>query len=205
MGRKKAREVLGCARLPESESPDLDSGVFHKFVKMDYVPVDPSDDKDLAETSPSFVVSVYTKVGEKKVVSGRAEILLASLCGYKNLNGEAVLRRPHHAAVGHDNKTAARTHPSSFRGPASERILGFDDRELFNCPVAAVDKVIPLLEDGPILSAKSHQRGGLARDAGKGGEMRLRALFVPDRVADALGVRLAIKVSAGDRNGVVGP
>lgn len=198
MGRKKAREVLGCARLPETDSPDLDSGVFHKFLKMDYIPVDPLEDRDLADMSPSFVVSVYTKVREKKVFSGRAEILLASLCGYKNLNGEAVLRHPRHhprSVVSDKFKTTGGTNPPSFRVPGSERVSGVDDADFFRCPVAAVDKAIPLLEDGPNLLTQGHRGAGIARGAGRGGEMRLRALYVPDSLADALGVRPAIKVS----------
>ncbi|CAM9425194.1 unnamed protein product [Scytosiphon promiscuus] len=196
VGRKKAREVLGCARLPETGSPDLDIGVLHKFLKMDYFPVDCSEDRDLAEMSPSFVVSVYTKVGEKKVVSGRAEILLASLCGYKNLNGEAVLRNPRHtprADVSPDQKSTGRTHRPSSRRSDSQRGLAFDEAELSNCPVAAVDKAIPLLEDDPSLRARTHRGAGTARCAGTGGVMTLRALFVPDRLVDALGVRPAIK------------
>lgn len=184
VGRKKARDVLGCARLPESHNPDLDSGIFHKFVKMDFAEVAPCEDRDLAEASPSFLVSVYTKLGEKKLVSGRAEILLASLCGYKNRNGEAVLR------FSCPNATVGGTRPAARRGSGKDtRTLGFDEADGFSCPVAAVDKVIPLLED-EYTSAGGWRLGS----RGRGGELRLRALYVPDRFADALGVRSAIKV-----------
>lgn len=206
VGRKKARDVLGCARVPESDNPDLDSGVFHKFLKMDFAEVAPSQDSNLAEASPSFVVSVYTRVGEKKIVSGRAEILLASLCGYKNLSGEAVLRRPHHGgtAVGlnsdsarhNDNTTGGGTCPAVFRGSRNDRALDFDYAEAFSCPVAAVDKVIPLLEDGTSTYDGTNGGGGHNRSGGRGGKLRLRALYVPDTLADALGVRSAIKVRA---------
>lgn len=181
VGRKKARDVLGCARLPEPHNPDLDSGIFHKFVKMDFAEVAPRDDEDLAETSPSFLVSVYTRLGEKKIVSGRAEIVLASLCGYKHRNGEAVLRFSHPDP----NTTGGRTRPAALGGANK----GFDGVEGFSCPVAAVDKVIPLLED-----EYTNAGGWRLGSRGRGGELRLRALYVPDRFADALGVRSAVKV-----------
>lgn len=212
-GRKKARDVLGCARVPESDNPDLDSGVFHKFLKMDFAEITPSQDRDLAEASPSFLVSVYTRVGEKKIVSGRAEILLASLCGYKNLCGEAIFRRrrrPHHqqhrgAAEVDFNNTSARhndaaaaggnTRPDMFRGSGGDGAVGFDDAEAFSCPVAAVDKVIPLLGDrSSTYDGQKNGDGGHTCTGGRGGELRLRALYVPDTMADALGVRSAIKV-----------
>eukprot|EP00903_Cladosiphon_okamuranus_P018068 g16627.t1 len=186
VGRKKARNVLGCARVPESDNPDLDTGVFHKFLKMDFAEVAPCEDRDLAETSPSLTVSVYTKLGENKVVSGRAEVLLASLCGYKNLNGEAVLRLApprHHEDTGHALRRAS----------GNERRVGFDESNAYPCPVVAVDKTIPLLEDGNnSLGRSDGETGDLGKD-GRGGELRLRALYVPDRLADALGVRSAIK------------
>lgn len=205
MGRKKARDVLGCARLPESDNPDLDTGVFHKFLKMDYAEVVPSQDRNLAEASPTFLVSVHTRVGEKKIVSGRAEILLASLCGYKNLSGEAVFRHTHHggAAGGLNsssarhkhNSTAGGTHLNGFRRSGNDRILTVDDKETFSCPVAAVDKVIPLLEDQASIYDGTSGGGGYTRTGGRGGELRLRALYVPDTLADGLGVRSAIKVT----------
>lgn len=205
VGRKKARDVLGCARVPESDNPDLDSGVFHKFLKMDFSEVVPSEDRDLAEASPSLLVSVYTRVGEKKTVSGRAEILLASLCGYKNLCGEAVFRRRHHhrgAAVDHNNTstrhkhttTAGSTLPAVVHGSGDERVFGFDGAEAFSCPVAAVDKVIPLLGDRANTDGGKNGGGDNYCTGGRGGEIRLRALYVPDTLADALGVRSAIKV-----------
>lgn len=203
-GRKKAKEVLGCARVPESDNPDLDTGVFHKFLKMDFVKVAPCEDRDLAEASPSIVVSVYTKLGEKKVVSGRAELLLASLCGYKNLNGEAVLRLPRRrqdTAVGLNTKAGRDTGHAGLRGSGKERPLSFAEADVFSCPVAAVDKAIPLLEDGTSLYDGSNgQAGGCLGGGGRGGELRLRALYVPDRLADALGVRSAIKVSSWAEN-----
>lgn len=188
-GRKKARDVLGCARVPEMDNPDLDAGVFHKFLKMDFVEVAPAEDKDLAEASPSAIVSVYTKLGERKVVSGRAEVLLASLCGYKNLNGEAVLRLPASHKCGD-------TGHAVLRGSGKQRV-GFDEADLFACPVAAVDKVIPLLEDVNSSNEGSNGEGEGYGSGGRGGELRLRALYVPDRLADAVGVRSAIKVGSG--------
>ncbi len=186
VGRKKARDVLGCARLPESHNPDLDSGIFHKFVKMDFAEVAPCEDRDLAEASPSFIVSVYTRLGEKKLVSGRAEILLASLCGYKNRSGEAVLRFSHPDPT----STGGGARPAALRRSGKDtRTLSFDGRGGFSCPIAAVDKVIPLLED-----EYTNAGGWRLGSRGRGGELRLRALYVPDRVADALGVRSAIKV-----------
>lgn len=195
VGRKKARELLGCARVANSGNADVDEGVFHKFFKIDFVVANPSDDNDLAETSPTFLATVYVKLNGKKVVSGRAEILLASLCGYKTLNGEAVLRqaRPSRRDSGgaiaeSDNKTA-RAHPGLRRA-------GFTVEEMeAYCPVAAVDIVIPLLGD----EANYSMGGGAgvgSRGDGEGGELRLRALYVPDRLADAPGVRSAIKVRA---------
>ncbi|CAM9397599.1 unnamed protein product, partial [Ectocarpus fasciculatus] len=192
VGRKKAREILGCARVPEMDNPDVDIGMFHKFLKMDFAQATPPADSDLADTSPSCVLTVYTKCGEKKVVSGRAEILLASLCGYKNLNGEAVLRSPRHRR-GNPNTARGSAHLADFRQFGNERVLGFDEAELFSCPLAAVDKVIPLLEGDRSYSDGSNQGGGPLRNTGRGGELRLRALYVPDKVADALGVRAAIK------------
>lgn len=195
MGRKKAREILGCARVPEMDNLDVDVGMFHKFLKMDFAQATPLADNDLADTSPSCVLTVYTKCGEKKVVSGRAEVLLASLCGYKNLNGEAVLRSSRRRRGNpNSNTTGGSAHPVAFRPFGNERILGFDEAERFSCPVAAVDKVIPLLEDDRSYSDGANQGGSPLRNAGRGGELRLRALYVPDKVADALGVRAAIKV-----------
>lgn len=195
VGRKKARQVLGCARLPEKDNPDLDGGVFHKFLKIDFAAVCPSENKDLAQVSPTFLATVYTKVDDTKAISGRAEILLASLCGYKNLNGEAVLRHPHHNRYtdysDKHNHAGAR---STFQGSGSKGDVDFDEADAC-CPVAAVDKVIPLLEDESSYATKSG--GGMgSRCAGQGGKLRLRALFVPDRLADAPGVRSAIKVRA---------
>lgn len=191
VGRKKARDVLGCARVPEPDNPDLDTGVFHKFLKMDFAEAARSEDRDLAEVSPSLIVSVYTKLGEKKIVSGRAEVLLASLCGYKNLNGEAVLRLPrYHGDTGH----------GVLRGPGKERRVAFDEEDVFSCPVAAVDKAIPLLEDGNSSHDGSNGEAGGLRSGGRGGELRLRALYVPDGLADALGVRSAIKVSRAENS-----
>lgn len=66
IGRKKAREVQGCARVPERSNPDFDCGVFDKFIKMDFAAVDPSEDKDLAETSPTFLATVYHRCGVRK-------------------------------------------------------------------------------------------------------------------------------------------
>lgn len=197
VGRKKARDVLGCSRVPESHNPDLDTGVFHKFFKMDFAEVAPCEDKDLAEASPSLILSVYTKLGEKKIVSGRAEMLLASLCGYKNLNGEAVLRLPRRhrdTALGLNNKAGRNTDQAVVRRSGKERTLDFDEAGAFSCPVAAVDKAIPLLEDGTRSYDGSNGDGGRLGSGGRGGELRLRALYVPDRFADALGVRSAIKV-----------
>ena len=198
VGRKKARDVLGCARVPEADSPDLDTGVFHKFLKMDFAEVAPCEDMDLAEASPSLIVSVYTKLGEKKIVSGRAEMLLASLCGYKNLNGEAVLRLPRrhrNTRVGpNDYKAGADTGYAVLRGSAKKPRLGLDEADDFSCPVAAVDKAIPLLEDGSSSCDGSNAEGASLWGGGRGGELRLRALYVPDRLADGLGVRSAIKV-----------
>lgn len=205
-GRKKARDVLGCARVRESNNQDLDSGVFHKFLKMDFAEIIQSQNRNLADASPTFLVSVYTRVGEKKIVSGRAEILLASLCGYKNLSGEAVCRHPHYrgAAVGNCNATAKQNHKTSakgtrhsvFRGSSKDRVLDFDDAEARSCPVAAVDKVIPLHEDRGSTYDDTKGHGDHTRAGGRGGELSLRALYVPDKLADAMGVRSAIKVKA---------
>lgn len=193
MGRKKARDVLGCARVPEPANPDLDTGVFHKFLKMDFAEVASCEDRDLAEASPSIIFSVYTRLGEKKIVSGRAEVLLASLCGYKNLNGEALLRLPRRrdTALVSANKTGSDTgHLPRRRVNGKQRKLAFAEADPFSCPVAAVDKAIPLLEDGTRSYDSPNGEGG----GGRGGELRLRALYVPDRLADGLGVRSAIKV-----------
>ncbi|CAN0082419.1 unnamed protein product, partial [Ectocarpus sp. 8 AP-2014] len=173
VGRKKAREILGCARVPEMDNPDVDVGMFHKFLKMDFAQATPLADNDLADTSSSCVLTVYTKCDEKKVVSGRAEVLLASLCGYKNLNGEAVLRSPRRRRGNPNSNTAGGSaHTAAFRQFGNERVLGFDEAERFNCPVAAVDKVIPLLEDDRSYSDGANQGGGLLRNAGRGGELR---------------------------------
>lgn len=203
VGRKKARGVLGCARVPESDNPDLDSGVFHKFLKMDFAEIAPCQDSDLAETSPSLIVSVYTKVGEKKIVSGRAEVLLASLCGYKNLNGEAVLRLPRRqrdTGVGLNHKAGAGTRHEVVRGSGKKPRLDLDEADDFSCPVAAVDKAIPLLEDGTSSHDGSNGEEGGLGSGGRGGELRLRALYVPDMLADGLGVRCAIKVRSRVKN-----
>lgn len=184
-GRKKAREVSGFARMPEAHNADKHAGVFHKFFKMDFVVADPSESKELAETSPTFLVTVYDKIDGAKVVAGSAEILLASLCGYKNINGEAVLR--------HISKS-----PEHYGSPgrrASLRASGVvvDDIEAA-CPVVAVDKAIPLLESGGYnFDRRSGEEG--TGDTGRGGQLWLRALYVPDRLADMPGVRSAIKVN----------
>lgn len=194
-GRKKARELPGCARMPEKQDPDKHAAMFHKFFKMDFVVADPSESKDGAETSPTFLATVYVKNNGAKVVAGRAEILLASLCGYKNLNGEAVLRRVpgQRCPAAHNSKSPEHCSPPGRRARCQASAAVVDDIEAA-CPVVAVDKVIPLLENGGYGFDKRCGEEGIG-GAGRGGQLRLRALYVPDRLADMPGVRSAIKVN----------
>lgn len=194
-GRKKARELPGCARILEKHDPDKHAGVFHKFFKMDFVVANPSESKDGAETSPTFLATIYAKINGEKVVAGRAEVLLASLCGYKSLNGEAVLRHGPGQSfpAAHNSKSPKYCSPRGGRPRFRTSGVVVDDIGAA-CPVVAVDKVIPLLDnEGYDFDRRGDHEG--VRGARQGGQLRLRALYVPDRLADMPGVRSAIKVN----------
>lgn len=200
LGRKKARDVQGCARVPARGDGDLAHGVFDKFIKMDFSNVDPAKDSNLAETPPTFLATVYDRSGGKKVVAGKAEILLSSLCGYQNLNGEAILRRGFPtsdqiaAATNDDSNDSAEKSQQIFSDSVKIRGTARQPPEdVYNsCPVAAIDKVIQLLDYGMRRSESDH--GGDKNYATGAGELRLRALYVPDKLSNAPGVKSAIMV-----------
>lgn len=168
-----------------------------------------------ASSTPPCVPVAEGKLrrGGKKVVAGAAEVLLASLCGYQNLNGEAVLRhRPPWANSDTTHLTEKGQIRPIFRGAGRDRgkdIHAVEDIENA-CPIAAVNKVIPLLDDGNRnwgnaaggrITLGSGGSGGNdgGGASGRGGELHIRALYVPDRLADAPGVRSAIKVRVKSR------
>lgn len=202
LGRKKARDIQGCARVSEGGHGNLDRGVFEKFIKMDFSNINPAEDANLADTPPTFLATVYDRPQGKKVVAGKAEVLLSSLCGYQNVSGEAVSRRlpptPDPIVVAADsasNNSVEKSQPifrtsNNIRGTA----LQPPDDVIDRCPVAAVDKVIPLMDDGMRHGEGSFSDGGARNCATRGGELRLRALYVPNKLANAPGVHSAIKV-----------
>jgi C2 domain len=69
-----------CARTPERADATLDRGVWHQFMKLDYTPVTAIEDKQLAETAPTLIATVFDRhvLGKKEPV-GTVEVLLASL------------------------------------------------------------------------------------------------------------------------------